>query len=57
MRVSLSPLIWTRLKVKRIKPSTARRQALDNRDEEIRLRAYQIWERQGRSGSPEESLA
>jgi hypothetical protein len=27
---------------------------MDNREEEIRVRAYEIWERQGRSGSPED---
>ena len=27
---------------------------MDNREEEIRVRAYKIWERQGRSGSPED---
>ena len=27
---------------------------MDNRDEKIRIRAYEIWERQGRSGSPED---
>jgi len=25
-----------------------------NRDEKIRMKAYEIWERQGRSGSPED---
>jgi Protein of unknown function (DUF2934) len=27
---------------------------MDDRDEKIRIRAYAIWERQGRSGSPED---
>ena len=27
---------------------------MDNREEEIQVRAYKIWERQGRSGSPED---
>ena len=27
---------------------------MDNREEEIRVRAYEIWERQGRSGNPED---
>jgi hypothetical protein len=27
---------------------------MDHRDEKIRMRAYEIWERQGRTGSPED---
>jgi Protein of unknown function (DUF2934) len=27
---------------------------MDNRDEKIRMKAYEIWERQGRSGSPDD---
>jgi hypothetical protein len=27
---------------------------MDEREEKIRVRAYEIWERQGRSGSPED---
>ncbi len=27
---------------------------MDNRDEKIRVRAYEIWERQGRTGDPED---
>ena len=27
---------------------------MDHRDEKIRMRAYEIWERQGRSGSPDD---
>ena len=27
---------------------------MDNRDEKIRMRAYEIWERQGRTGSPDD---
>jgi Protein of unknown function (DUF2934) len=27
---------------------------MDNLDEKIRMRAYEIWERQGRSGSPDD---
>jgi Protein of unknown function (DUF2934) len=27
---------------------------MDNRDEKIRMRAYAIWERQGRTGSPDD---
>jgi hypothetical protein len=27
---------------------------MDNRDEKIRRRAYEIWERQGRTGSPDD---
>jgi hypothetical protein len=27
---------------------------MDNREEEIRARAYEIWERQGRIGNPED---
>jgi hypothetical protein len=27
---------------------------MDEREERIRVRAYEIWERQGRSGSPED---
>ncbi len=27
---------------------------MDNREEKIRVRAYEIWEGQGRSGSPED---
>ncbi len=27
---------------------------MGNREEEIRARAYEIWERQGRSGNPED---
>jgi hypothetical protein len=27
---------------------------MDSREERIRVRAYEIWERQGRSGSPED---
>jgi hypothetical protein len=27
---------------------------MDNREEKIRMRAYEIWERQGRTGSPDD---
>ena len=27
---------------------------MDNRDEKIRMRAHEIWERQGRTGNPED---
>ena len=27
---------------------------MDNREEKIRVRAYEIWERQGRTGDPED---
>ena len=27
---------------------------MDNREEKIRVRAYEIWERQGRTGSPDD---
>ncbi len=27
---------------------------MDNRDDRIRVRAYEIWERQGRTGSPDD---
>jgi hypothetical protein len=27
---------------------------MDNREEKIQMKAYEIWERQGRSGSPED---
>ncbi len=27
---------------------------MDNRDDRIRVRAYEIWERQGRTGDPED---
>jgi hypothetical protein len=37
------PLACGCLKVKLIKPSTARRQAMGDREEEIRVRAYEIW--------------
>ncbi len=27
---------------------------MDNREEKVRVRAYEIWERQGRTGNPED---
>jgi hypothetical protein len=38
-----------------VNPTTAERtRAMDDREEKIRVRAYEIWERQGRSGDPED---
>jgi hypothetical protein len=42
------------LKVEPSQPSAERRQAMDNREEKIRARAYEIWERQGFTGDPED---
>ena len=31
-----------------------REEAMDEREEKIRVRAYEIWERQGHTGDPED---
>jgi hypothetical protein len=38
----------------RTEPTADRRHPTDNRNEKIRMKDYEIWERQGRSGSPDD---